>query len=205
MMRNKHNKKKTLTAVGAIVAAGLTPGILAATPSCMPVQDPNLGITAAELVAINGMAYSFDELLSMQLPDNGLEQREPRPQPLPQHATRYGAPCQTPPVTSYGLAHPSRPGVMAQSDEERMKQVILQYLTEYCAQLIDAEARGIRITPDSDLARDLGMTLDDMKELSAEIKRHYGVKSSHYRFRLVGQLNTLHLISDYIYKMIAPK
>ena len=86
-----------------------------------------------------------------------------------------------------------------------MKKVYLKYLTEYCAQLIDAKAKRIRITPDSDLAQDLGMTLEEMKELSAEIKRHYGVETSYFRFRLVGQLNTLRLISDYIYKMSAPK
>ena len=204
-MKNKNIRKKTLTAVGAVVAAGLTPGIIAATPSCLPVQDTYMGITAAEVVVIDGMTYSFDELLAMQRPGNGLEQGEPRPQPLPQHASRYGAPGSSQHATYYGVQHPSGSVVIVTSSEETMKKVYLKYLTEYCAQLIDAKARRIRITPDSDLAQDLGMTLEEMKELSAEIKRHYGVETSYFRFRLVGQLNTLRLISDYIYKMSAPK
>ena len=204
-MKNKNIRKKTLTAVGAVVAAGLTPGIIAATPSCLPVQDTYMGVTAAEVVVIDGMTYSFDELLAMQRPGNGLEQGEPRPQPLPQHASRYGAPGSSQHATFYGVQHPSGSVVIVTSSEETMKKVYLKYLTEYCAQLIDAKARRIRITPDSDLAQDLGMTLEEMKELSAEIKRHYGVETSYFRFRLVGQLNTLRLISDYIYKMSAPK
>ena len=60
MMKNKNIRKKTLTAVGAVVAAGLTPGIIAATPSCLPVQDTYMGVTAAEVVVIDGMIYSFD-------------------------------------------------------------------------------------------------------------------------------------------------
>ena len=40
----KRNKgKKALTAVGAVVAAGLTPGIIAATPECLPIQGSNAG------------------------------------------------------------------------------------------------------------------------------------------------------------------
>lgn len=205
MMKNKNIRKKTLTAVGAVVAAGLTPGIIAATPSCLPVQDTYMGVTAAEVVVIDGMTYSFDELLAMQRPGNGLEQGEPRPQPLPQHASRYGAPGSSQHATYYGVQHPSGSVVIVTSSEETMKKVYLKYLTEYCAQLIDAKARRIRITPDSDLAQDLGMTLEEMKELSAEIKRHYGVETSYFRFRLVGQLNTLRLISDYIYNMSAPR
>ena len=49
-----------------MVAAGLTPGFIAATPGCLPVQGPNTGITAADVVAIDGTTYSFDELYAMQ-------------------------------------------------------------------------------------------------------------------------------------------
>ena len=40
--RNKNSGKKALTAV---VAAGLTPGFIAATPGCLPIQGSNAGIT----------------------------------------------------------------------------------------------------------------------------------------------------------------
>lgn len=63
MMKENSNKgKKSLTAVGALVAAGLTPGIVTALPS----QGSNAGLTAAEVVAIDGNAYSFDELYAIQ-------------------------------------------------------------------------------------------------------------------------------------------
>ena len=71
MMMKKRNKgKKALTAVGAVVAAGLMPGFIAATPGCLPVQGPNTGITAADAVAIDGQEYSFDELYAKQHPDS---------------------------------------------------------------------------------------------------------------------------------------
>ncbi len=45
------------------------------------------------------------------------------------------------------------------------------------------------------------MSEDQLKALKAEIQDYYGVEVSHHRFRLVGQLNTLRLISEYIYKL----
>lgn len=89
-MKEKNKGKKKLAAVGAVVAAGLTPGIIAAsaTGSAMP---PNAGITAADVVAIDGTTYSFDELYAMQrgetvdtivMPDIILEDS---------HSTLYGA------------------------------------------------------------------------------------------------------------------
>lgn len=77
----------------------------------------------------------------------------------------------------------------------------LEYLMEYTAQMIDADNRGILISPDSDLTHELGMDEDQLKELKAEIENLFGVEISHHRFRLKGQLNTLRLISDYIYKL----
>jgi hypothetical protein len=206
MMKNKNRRKKTLTAVGAVVAAGLTPGIIAATPSCLPAQDPNVEITAAEVVAIGGMTYSFDELFAMQQPDDGMGQREPRPQPLPQHAARYGVRPTVRPsgqhLTMYGVPRPSRPTVVIPlSPYEEMRNSCLEYLMEYCAQLIDADARGILISPDSDLTRELGMNEDQLKELKAEIMDCYGVEVSHYRFYLIGQLNTLRLVAENIAKI----
>lgn len=62
MIKKKNKGKKALTAVGAVVAAGLTPGIIAASPT----QGSNVGITAADVVAIDGATYSFDELYAMQ-------------------------------------------------------------------------------------------------------------------------------------------
>ena len=66
MKKNKNKGKKTLAAVGAVVAAGLTPGFVAASAAGLPNQGSNVGITAADVVAIDGRTYSFDELYAMQ-------------------------------------------------------------------------------------------------------------------------------------------
>ena len=67
MMKDRKNKgKKTLAAVGAVVAAGLTPGFVAASAAGLPNQGSNVGITAADVVSIDGTTYSFDELYAMQ-------------------------------------------------------------------------------------------------------------------------------------------
>ena len=65
-MKDKNKGKKTLAAVGAVVAAGLTPGIIAASAAASPIQGSNAGITAADVVVIDGTTYSFDELYAMQ-------------------------------------------------------------------------------------------------------------------------------------------
>ena len=73
----------------------------------------------------------------------------------------------------------------------------------YCVQLLDADpyTRGTLFTLDSDLTREMGMSEDQLKELKTFIEEYYGVEVSCHRFRLIGQLNTLGLISEYIYKI----
>ncbi len=93
-MKKKRNKgKKTLAAVGAVVAAGLTPGIIAASAAGLPIQGSSAGITAADVVAIDGTTYSFDELYAMQRGDTvekQVELPEIQVETLP-NATKYGA------------------------------------------------------------------------------------------------------------------
>ena len=52
------------------MAAGLTPGFIAASAAGSSIQSPSAGTTAAEVVAIDGQAYSFDELYAMQNRDS---------------------------------------------------------------------------------------------------------------------------------------
>ena len=203
MKKKKNNRKKALTAMGAVVAAGLTPGFIAVSASGAPLLAPNAEITAAEVVAIDGDSYSFEELYAMQQSQRQKSRSQPQ-----QQAVRYGVPPSQRPVnpeaTYYGVRYPVTPYVVEQSpsvDREEIQKSILTYLMDYCAILIDADARGIIITPDSDLTKDLGMTEDDLKDLKAEIEEYFGVEVSHHRFRLKGQLNTLLLVSEYITKL----
>ena len=210
-MKKKQHKgkgKKALTAVGAVVAAGLAPGIISATP----VQAPT-GASAADAVAIDGMTYDFDELYAMQQTSNT------RGQGKPQVATRYGVrPSTMPPkqpATHYGGPRPKKPAAPAPVPAPApapapapvrvrmgptLEKIQLRLVT-FCADLIDADYNGIFITLDSDLTRELGMTEDELKELQAEIEERYGVEVSYHRFYLKDQLNTLRLISEHIYKL----
>jgi hypothetical protein len=216
MKKKKKKGKRTLTAVGAVVAAGLTPGFIAVSATGATLPSPNAEVTAAEVVCIDGDTFSFDELYAMQQVDrNQRHNAAQRPQSSSQQATRYGVPRpqapkyaaprpQYPPSTLYGVPRPRIPVVVEQSstvDREDIQTGILKYLIGYCNLLIDADKRGIIISQDSDLTRDLGMNEDDLKDLKAEIEDRYGVAVSHHRFRLIGQLNTLYLVSEYITKL----
>lgn len=214
MKKDKNKGKKTLAAVGAVVAAGLTPGVIAASAAGLPNQSPNVEITAAEVVAIAGSTYSFDELYAMQQFGNGQGVEAD-----PQHATRYGTPFKPnqaaakygvrPPgqhETHYGVPRPQLPQYPQPPVIIHVSATLdtIQYgLMDYCVQLLDADpyTRGTLFTLDSDLTSEMGMSEDQLKELKTFIEEYYGVEVSHHRFRLKGQLNTLRLISEYIYKL----
>ncbi|MBR5726069.1 MAG: hypothetical protein IKX56_04970 [Muribaculaceae bacterium] len=195
-MKKKNKGKKALAAMGAVVAAGLTPGIIAATPACMPGQNPNAVITAAEVVAIDGNAYSFEELYAMQQGTN----RDANPQV----ATRYGVmPSQQ--ATHYGVQRPQLPQLPQQPKKTKQEMIALDTiqasLIQYCAQLLEAEGKFTPFSLESDLTRNMGLTEDQLKLLAKEIKRRYGVDVSYRRFYLKDQLNTLRLVSEYILKL----
>ncbi len=93
MKKEKNKGKKTLAAMGAVVAAGLTPGFVSASAAGLPIQGSSAGITAADVVAIDVTTYSFDELYAMQRGDTvekQVELPEIQVETLP-YATKYGA------------------------------------------------------------------------------------------------------------------
>lgn len=62
--KNKNKARKSITAVGAVVAAGLTPGFVTGTPAQQsPAND--IELTAADVVSINGDVFDFDDLFAM--------------------------------------------------------------------------------------------------------------------------------------------
>lgn len=214
MRKIKNQGKKTLTAVGAVVV-GLTPGIIAATPQCAPSQNPNAAITAADVVSIGGNTYDYDELYDMQVRADGPKQAKKKKEQR-QHATRYGAPSgpslpyrPNPNADNSSVPHPQRPVdvvpvvVMTPSGPETVYVSSLAYLMNYCARLADSDpyTRGAVITPDSDLSTEIGLNDRQLKALKTEIEERFGVEVSYNRFYLKGQLNTLRLISEYIYKL----
>lgn len=203
MKKDKNKGKKTIAAVGAVVVAGLTPGIIAASAAGTALQAPNATVTAAEVVAISGNTYDYDELYDMQQRADGPKQAKKKKEQR-QQATRYGVPRPSGTFPSKP-SPPPKPDptivVVTMPNSETVEMTCLEYLMEYSAQLIAADARGIMITPDSDLSHELGMNEDQLKALKAEIEDCFGVEVSYNRFFLKGQLNTLRLISEYIYKL----
>ncbi|MBR4828810.1 MAG: energy transducer TonB [Muribaculaceae bacterium] len=85
-MKKRNKGKKALTAVGAVVAAGLTPGFIAASAAGSSIQSPNAGATAAEVVAIDGKTYGFDELYAKQQ----INRRHKDTTQWPQRTLKYG-------------------------------------------------------------------------------------------------------------------
>ncbi len=194
MKKDKNKGKKSFAAVGAVVAAGLTPGIVAATPQCAPVPEPSIELTAAQVVAIDDNTYSFDELYAMQQRDDW------KGRPTISHQTSGGS--------RYGVIRPQQRPVPPQKPVIIVEAVegldtIQVGLLEYCTKLLDTDfyTRGVIISLDSDLTREVGMNDRQLKELKAFIEDYYGVEVSYHRFRLNGQLNTLRLISEYIFRI----
>ncbi len=194
MKKDKNKGKKSFAAVGAVVAAGLTPGIVAATPQCAPVPEPSIELTAAQVVAIDDNTYSFDELYAMQQRDDW------KGRPTISHQTSGGS--------RYGVIRPQQRPVPPQKPVIIVEAVegldtIQVGLLEYCTKLLDTDfyTRGVIISLDSDLTREVGMNDRQLKELKAFIEDYYGVEVSYHRFRLNGQLNTLRLISHYIFRI----
>ena len=66
--KNKNQSRKSITAVGAVVAAGLTPGIVTGTPLPEPLSS-DINLTAADAVSINGEMYDFEDLFAMNQGD----------------------------------------------------------------------------------------------------------------------------------------
>lgn len=198
MKKDKNKGKKLLAAVGIVVAAGLSTGYLNATQLCVLDQAPIATPTVAKMVATGGTAHSFDELCAKQLRGDGLRQEAVR---SGQDAIRHGVSNQQrqPAVRQrVSRIHPD-----AIITPEMVLDTIQEGLADFCAQLLDADpnTKGTVFTLDNDLTSELGMSESQLKELKAIIEEYYGVEVSYNRFRLNGQLNTLRLISEYIFKL----
>ena len=80
--KKKNQARKSITAVGAVVAAGLTPGIATGAPAPESLS-PDMNLTAADAVSINGDVYDFDDLFAVIHAD---------PIPVDQLVVLYGSP-----------------------------------------------------------------------------------------------------------------
>lgn len=186
---NKNKGKKSLTAVGAAVTAGLAPGIVASYPS---TQAPRLEVevTAADVVAIGGEVLDFDELFA------ATQHAEPDTQAVAQEAQRkrerarrdsvrraqerrvaplYGSPQLVygpPPVVYHETEQSQREATALAADIDAVTHDIIAL----CAKRIDATYNGIAITPDSNLISDLGMDSINVVQFVTEVESLYQVE-----------------------------
>ena len=161
-MKKKNKGRKSLTAVGAVVAAGLTPGIVTGTPASLP-PNPDVEITAADAISINGETFDFDELFAMhqvyrdpretpkvygpppvsikdqkvQAPEEDLREQARQDsirRAMKMQALVYGPPTTVygPPTPNYNFVGPDELRSIAADNKEEAIDVTLRILTDFC-------------------------------------------------------------------------
>ena len=225
-MKKKNKGKKSLTAVGAVVAAGLTPGIVTGAPASQ-LPDPDVEFTAADAVVINGETVDFDELFAQVISDS----REPQvvfktvygPRPpvaveddeqqaairakMREDSIRRAMEARTlvygPPPPKYRFVGPEELRSIAANDKQEAADVILEALLDYCRQMpLDTNATGnIILREDRDLVRELMMGSKQLEMLQQEISDRFEVQLSE---EMLKQLSTLRRVADFIAEVVAP-
>ena len=168
----KKNRKASLTAVGAVVAAGL--GIAATNASAGTPP----ALTAADVVAIDGQVLDTDALLAQQ---QVVDQNKRSPESARRDSIRLAEERQKSHRLVYGPPRPRDFGQVQpnpnETPAEREQRIKIEQLAlaECCARLSNADAKGIQVTADSRLTRDLGMDPEQMNQLAKEINERHGV------------------------------
>lgn len=213
-MKKKNKGRKSITAVSAVVAAGLTPGIISGSPASQPpINDVEL--TAADAISIGGDIFDFDELFAMEQ-----IRRDPRdipkvygPPPSIHKAQRQDSINQSiaevygPPPPRYLFDGPEELRSIAANDKQEAADVILEALMDYCRQRpldpnVDPNVTGhIILREDRDLVRDLMMDSKQLEMLQQEIADRFEVQLTE---EMLKQLGTLRRVANFIAEVVAP-
>ena len=213
-MKKKNKGRKSITAVSAVVAAGLTPGIISGSPASQPpINDVEL--TAADAISIGGDIFDFDELFAMEQ-----IRRDPRdipkvygPPPSIHKAQRQDSINQSiaevygPPPPRYLFVGPEELRSIAANDKQEAADVILEALMDYCRQRpldpnVDPNVTGhIILREDRDLVRDLMMDSMQLEMLQQEIADRFEVQLTE---EMLKQLGTLRRVANFIAEVVTP-
>lgn len=213
-MKKKNKGRKSITAVSAVVAAGLTPGIISGSPASQPpINDVEL--TAADAISIGGDIFDFDELFAMEQ-----IRRDPRdipkvygPPPSIHKAQRQDSINQSiaevygPPPPRYLFVGPEELRSIAANDKQEAADMILEALMDYCRQRpldpnVDPNVTGhIILREDRDLVRDLMMDSKQLEMLQQEIADRFEVQLTE---EMLKQLGTLRRVANFIAEVVAP-
>lgn len=213
-MKKKNKGRKSITAVSAVVAAGLTPGIISGSPASQPpINDVEL--TAADAISIGGDIFDFDELFAMEQ-----IRRDPRdipkvygPPPSIHKAQRQDSINQSiaevygPPPPRYLFVGPEELRSIAANDKQEAADMILEALMDYCRQRpldpnVDPNVTGhIILREDRDLVRDLMMDSMQLEMLQQEIADRFEVQLTE---EMLKQLGTLRRVANFIAEVVTP-
>lgn len=213
-MKKKTKGRKSITAVSAVVAAGLTPGIISGSPASQPpINDVEL--TAADAISIGGDIFDFDELFAMEQ-----IRRDPRdipkvygPPPSIHKAQRQDSINQSiaevygPPPPRYLFVGPEELRSIAANDKQEAADMILEALMDYCRQRpldpnVDPNVTGhIILREDRDLVRDLMMDSKQLELLQQEIADRFEVQLTE---EMLKQLGTLRRVANFIAEVVTP-
>lgn len=213
-MKKKNKGRKSITAVSAVVAAGLTPGIISGSPASQPpINDVEL--TAADAISIGGDIFDFDELFAMEQ-----IRRDPRdipkvygPPPSIHKAQRQDSINQSiaevygPPPPRYLFVGPEELRSIAANDKQEAADVILEALMDYCRQRpldpnVDPNVTGhIILREGRDLVRDLMMDSKQLELLQQEIADRFEVQLTE---EMLKQLGTLRRVANFIAEVVTP-
>lgn len=213
-MKKKNKGRKSITAVSAVVAAGLTPGIISGSPASQPpINDVEL--TAADAISIGGDIFDFDELFAMEQ-----IRRDPRdipkvygPPPSIIKKQRQDSIDQSiaevygPPPPRYLFVGPEELRSIAANDKQEAADVILEALMDYCRQRpldpnVDPNVTGhIILREDRDLVRDLMMDSKQLEMLQQEIADRFEVQLTE---EMLKQLGTLRRVANFIAEVVTP-
>ena len=213
-MKKKNKGRKSITAVSAVVAAGLTPGIISGSPASQPpINDVEL--TAADAISIGGDIFDFDELFAMEQ-----IRRDPRdipkvygPPPSIHKAQRQDSINQSiaevygPPPPRYRFVGPEELRSIAANDKQEAADMILEALMDYCRQRpldpnVDPNVTGhIILREDRDLVRDLMMDSMQLELLQQEIADRFEVQLTE---EMLKQLGTLRRVANFIAEVVTP-
>lgn len=159
-MRKGSNKKHRL-AIGAVVAAGVTTGAMAAgmTPD-VAQPNPEVQLTAADRVVVDGQSVDFDQMLALSTPQ--VRDHVARPMYGVRKPLVYG-----PRPRVYGPRPPVR------KDTVQVQDTIATRVVALTATQVKVDPKTIN--PKSELVRDLGLDSLGVVELLITIEREFNL------------------------------
>lgn len=176
---NKDNKNRRKATIGAVIAAGVTTGAIAACASneAKPVQSekPEVELTAADKVVVDGQEIDSTQMLPVDTGRRGMVK--------PMYGVR-----QRPINLMYGPRPRPRPG-MNTPDSVNSVAAIERGVMEVVSTTLGIEPMNVQVS--SRLAEDFKITSGQRERLKQALEMRYGIKIYDETFdamRTVGDL-----------------